>query len=591
MLNRADLFALYIEFYNKWFLFHGASLHYVKGDLYKYKRNIICVYSESQIKSLVLAKSAYFTRRNDIPCFCLVGSRYVLEGADIDKDCQYIFYSDKANEMYTPKLNHEGKYICLVAYQNQYIDDNSHCIGDDYHFKYEVCHVNEITNNHRPIEYSIIYHADAIKTLNCYIDKKHDYKTAINLPIEAIPHTLGSNRMCGLGKEPPISNYNWYIATGIGIVGSGTNDIRCIDIDGCQSEEFLNSFLEAIGLAVDYSWIVETGSGEGYHIWIWCENLPNNLLLKGESRKIFEKSNVLYFVANRGLKYTFKSIEIRWNSFCMLPPSIGPNGKEYVFRNGIPKEGFQYVDSKVLFDNLLAIASNSTVDYTNIVTHDTYDVWSDDDETECLFMCFDTETTGLPKNYNKSFKEVDNWPHIVQLSYSIFQYVDNEIKELDRKNFILKPKDYVIPNETSKIHGITNEKAINEGYLRADVLNYVAEQLTTIDYLIGHNVEFDINVLRAEFEREGIDVESQFNHLKSVCTMKGGIKLYPEGTKWPKLEKLYYDLTKKTMLGAHNAINDVGATMKCFEILVNKNILHVKKKIRLKDFNTKYIDW
>ena len=101
MLNRADLFALYIEFYNKWFLLHGASLDYVKGDLYKYKRNIICVYSESQIKSLVLAKSAYFTRRNDIPCFCLVGSRYVLEGADIDKDCQYIFYSDEANDNIT----------------------------------------------------------------------------------------------------------------------------------------------------------------------------------------------------------------------------------------------------------------------------------------------------------------------------------------------------------------------------------------------------------------------------------------------------------------------------------------------------------
>tara|TARA_B110000908_G_C9962776_1_gene317636 strand:+ start:106 stop:219 length:114 start_codon:yes stop_codon:yes gene_type:complete len=32
-------------------------------------------------------------------------------------------------------------------------------------------------------------------------------------------------------------------------------------------------------------------------------------------------------------------------------------------------------------------------------------------------LFFDTETTGLPKDFNAPIEEVENWPRLVQLGY------------------------------------------------------------------------------------------------------------------------------------------------------------------------------
>ena len=42
------------------------------------------------------------------------------------------------------------------------------------------------------------------------------------------------------------------------------------------------------------------------------------------------------------------------------------------------------------------------------------------------YLFFDTETTGLPKDYNKPYTDVDNFPRLVQLSMI---YFDSETKE------------------------------------------------------------------------------------------------------------------------------------------------------------------
>ena len=44
-----------------------------------------------------------------------------------------------------------------------------------------------------------------------------------------------------------------------------------------------------------------------------------------------------------------------------------------------------------------------------------------------LILCFDTETTGLPEGRHISIYDTDKWPHIVQLSFMVY---DTEKKEV-----------------------------------------------------------------------------------------------------------------------------------------------------------------
>ena len=36
-----------------------------------------------------------------------------------------------------------------------------------------------------------------------------------------------------------------------------------------------------------------------------------------------------------------------------------------------------------------------------------------------MYLIFDTETTGLPKNYNAPITDTDNWPRLVQLAWQL----------------------------------------------------------------------------------------------------------------------------------------------------------------------------
>ena len=72
-----------------------------------------------------------------------------------------------------------------------------------------------------------------------------------------------------------------------------------------------------------------------------------------------------------------------------------------------------------------------------------------------LIICFDTETTGLPER-NISIYETAKWPHIVQLSFMVF---DTEKKEVVQEyDEIIKIDNGVdLTPKSVEIHGITRE--------------------------------------------------------------------------------------------------------------------------------------
>jgi len=69
-----------------------------------------------------------------------------------------------------------------------------------------------------------------------------------------------------------------------------------------------------------------------------------------------------------------------------------------------------------------------------------------------MFLIFDTETTGLPKNWNAPFTDIDNWPRCVQIAWQLH---DTYGELIEQKDFLIKPEGYNIPYDVEQIHGIS----------------------------------------------------------------------------------------------------------------------------------------
>lgn len=183
-----------------------------------------------------------------------------------------------------------------------------------------------------------------------------------------------------------------------------------------------------------------------------------------------------------------------------------------------------------------------------------------------MYLIFDTETTGVPHNKTAPLEDLENWPRLVQIAWQLHGGKGNLI---NRHNFLIRPDGFDIPFKAEQVHGISTKRALKEGSDLSEVLRLFYEDLKKTTLLIGHNIEFDVNIIGAEFIRKGVDTQQllSLNKLDTgiasteYCGMSGGIggKL-----KMPRLVELYEKLFNSPFADAHDASYDVNATAKCF---------------------------
>ncbi len=195
-----------------------------------------------------------------------------------------------------------------------------------------------------------------------------------------------------------------------------------------------------------------------------------------------------------------------------------------------------------------------------------------------MFLIFDTETTGLPRDWNAPITDSENWPRVVQLAWQLHDESGNLISA---QNMIVKPDGFTIPFNAAKIHGISTERALEEGLPLEEVLAAFEKDRVKARYAVGHNIGFDINVVAAENHRLGqaypvaeMDELDTKDLGTDFCAIPGG---RGGKFKWPTLTELHEKLFGEAFADAHDAAYDVDATARCFFGLLTRSVFHVEE--------------
>lgn len=181
-----------------------------------------------------------------------------------------------------------------------------------------------------------------------------------------------------------------------------------------------------------------------------------------------------------------------------------------------------------------------------------------------MILVFDTETTGLVKK-GATFKD-ENLPRLVTLSYLLTD--DNDYNVAEIYDVIVKPEGFIIPKESSDIHGVTHEMAVEKGVPLMEVLNQFKSALEKAHTLVAHNLDYDLLVMRGEFYKAGVQGKKIPNHFctkeasTNLCKIPGNYGKF----KWPTLTEACQILLGYTF-DAHNSKNDTQACLKLFKYL------------------------
>ena len=202
---------------------------------------------------------------------------------------------------------------------------------------------------------------------------------------------------------------------------------------------------------------------------------------------------------------------------------------------------------------------------------------SDAARQDVQVLIFDTETSDLPRNWRRPASDVDNWPRLVQVAW-----VACDLKLRAKRKYVtlIRPDGWEIAPGAARVHGISTEKALRGGVPVTNVLPAFDAELQTCSVIVANNLEFDEAVMTAEFIRAGLP--HHFGEVNRFCTMRGTTQMCQlepmiRGEyKWPKLSELHELCTGRPHEGAHDAMGDVEAVIRCLHVMLKKDLVEFR---------------
>jgi len=372
-------------------------------------------------------------------------------------------------------------------------------------------------------------------------------------------------------------SYDWENATGLGTVTSEYYDIRVIDLDGCSNYEFLEEILKTLKLPVDYEWVCQSGSNNGYHIYVRCEKFDN----------LDEEHVVTTFPPLEKYKSKFDRLEILWNTHVVLPPSIHNSGGNYSFLSCKYPKSMPTVINIGSMSNLIdryLKAEKKTIGkgYGDVLFEfippnlpNNIDNINNDLLLEKNIICIiDIETDGLPKTKNINGTEVVEYPNVIQIAWVLMD-VDGIVYKKSSELLNFQGLKYTEAFEINKLNVEIIKKI---GKNPSDVYKMLNSDLRISKYIAAHNSSFDIPIIKNELRK--YSVPNIFGDKRIICTMKETIQycsidgLYGK-LKNPKLTELYLKLFNYDIEQNHNAESDALITAKCLKELLARGIITI----------------
>lgn len=159
--------------------------------------------------------------------------------------------------------------------------------------------------------------------------------------------------------------------------------------------------------------------------------------------------------------------------------------------------------------------------------------------------------------------------------------LDDALVERASISLIIRPEGWKSGPEALAAHGITTEMAMDLGVPERQATRLFASMLyDTGAQALGHNVDFDLRIMRIAMLRAGWTKEQlDARKVDSICTMKAATpivnipptpKMVAAGFNKPKnasLSECIKHFFDETLEGAHDALVDVRACLRVYRHL------------------------
>ena len=200
---------------------------------------------------------------------------------------------------------------------------------------------------------------------------------------------------------------------------------------------------------------------------------------------------------------------------------------------------------------------------------------------ENLFLFFKLETIGFPmRNGSRYYKysRLDKYEaaRIIKISWGLYDF---KKRNKGFKTFVIKPDGFTINN--FQYHGITQQNAINDGCDINDAFEELKKDLQNVKFIVGHNLDFSINILYSELFRanreEIIQILSTKEHICTADKTSDILKIplkteYSSSNyKTPKFSELYVHCFKKNYINNFSHEDFIKSLSDCFFHIIKNN--------------------